>query len=352
MSTMNDTVPYTVPRERGGWRAIVLAVLMHLFLLLFLWVGVRWQNETPQTVEAEVWSPQAREAAPLPVPPPPAEPVKAPEPKPEPRPEPKPVVKEPPKPAVEEPPVVKPDIALEQEKKRKALEKKKAEEDLAKLKQKQKEEADKLAKARLEEDRLKKEKLDREKLEKEKLEKEKLAKDKAEKEKLEKDKAEKLAKAEKADKEKKDKAAAEEKRKQADEKRRQDEAADKMMADARKAEMARITGGAVGTGGTGDAARSQGPRGDPSYAARVGSKIKSNIVYIAPEELADNSAVEFVVDLLPDGSIAGMRKTRSSKAPGFDEAVRRAIEKSQPFPKDKTGSVPSSFIGVHRPKDQ
>jgi colicin import membrane protein len=347
MSTMNDTVPYTVPRERGGWRAIVLAVLMHLFLLLFLWVGVRWQNETPQTVEAEVWSPQAREAAPLPVPPPPAEPVKAPEPKPEPRPEPKPVVKEPPKPAVEEPPVVKPDIALEQEKKRKALEKKKAEEDLAKLKQKQKEEADKLAKARLEEDRLKKEKLDREKLEKEKL-----AKDNAEKEKLEKDKAEKLAKAEKADKEKKDKAAAEEKRKQADEKRRQDEAADKMMADARKAEMARITGGAVGTGGTGDAARSQGPRGDPSYAARVGSKIKSNIVYIAPEELADNSAVEFVVDLLPDGSIAGMRKTRSSKAPGFDEAVRRAIEKSQPFPKDKTGSVPSSFIGVHRPKDQ
>jgi colicin import membrane protein len=330
MSTMNDTVPYTVPRERGGWRAIVLAVLMHLFLLLFLWVGVRWQNETPQTVEAEVWSPQPREAAPVPVPPPPVEPVKAPEPKPEP----KPVVKEPPKPTVEEPPVVKPDIALEQEKKRKALEKKKAEEELAKLKQKQKEEADKLAKARLEEDRLKKEKLE---------------KDKAEKEKLEKDKAEKLAKAEK---EKKDKAAAEEKRKQAEDKRRQEEASEKLMAKARDEEMRRITGGAAGTGGTGDAAKSQGPRGDPSYAARVGAKIKSNIVYIAPEELSDNSAVEFVVDLLPDGSIAGMRKTRSSKAPGFDEAVRRAIEKSQPFPKDKTGSVPSSFIGVHRPKDQ
>jgi colicin import membrane protein len=38
--------------------------------------------------------------------------------------------------------------------------------------------------------------------------------------------------------------------------------------------------------------------------------------------------------------------------PGFDEAVRRAIEKSQPFPKDKNGSVPSSFVSVHKPKDQ
>jgi colicin import membrane protein len=340
MSTMNETVPYTVPREQGRWRAIVLAALMHLFLLLFLWVGIRWQNDTPQTVEAEVWSPQPREAAPLPVPPPPAPEVKAPEPKPEP----KPIVKEPPKPVVEERPVVKPDIALEQEKKRKALEKKKQdeelakqkqkEEELAKLKQKQKEEADKLAKARLEEERLKKDKLDKEKLEKEKVEKEKLAK--AEKEKLEK---EKLAKAEK---EKKDKAEA---------KRKQDEAAaEKQLAKTREEEMARLTG-AVGSGGTGEAAKSQGGRADSSYAARVGNKIKSNIVYIVPDELADNSPVEYAVDLLPDGSIAGIRKVRSSKAPGFDEAVRRAIEKSQPFPKDKSGAVPSSFIGIHRPKD-
>jgi colicin import membrane protein len=201
---------------------------------------------------------------------------------------------------------VKPDIALEQEKKRKAEEKKRLEEEQqAKLKkQKEKEEAEKLAKAKAaEEERLKKEKLEKDK---------------------------KLAEA----------------------KRKQQEADEKLLAKIREEDMKRIAGGVTGTGGTGDAAKSQGGRADAGYAARVAAKIKSNITFNVPEGLADNSPVEFTVDLLPDGSVAGIRKTRSSSVPGFDEAVRRAIEKSQPFPKDKNGSVPSSFVGIHRPKDQ
>ena len=71
-----------------------------------------------------------------------------------------------------------------------------------------------------------------------------------------------------------------------------------------------------------------------------------------PEGLSGNPEAQYKVDLLPDGSIAGISKLKSSGVPGFDEAVQRAIEKAQPYPKDKAGSVPSSFIGSHRPKDQ
>lgn len=300
MNAMTDTAPYSVPPEPGRWRAITLAALMHLFLLLFFWIGIRWTNETPATIEAEVWSPQPREAAPAPIP--------VPAPEPEKQPEPKPVLREQPKPVVEEKPIVKPDIALEQEKKRKAEEKKRLEEEQqqqAKLKkQREKEEAEKLAKAKAaEEERQKKEKLEKEK---------------------------KLAEA----------------------KRKQQEAEEKLLAKIRDEDMKRLAGGVTGTGGTGTAAKSQGGRASADYANRIAAKIKSNITFNVPEGLADNPPVEFIVDLLPDGSVAGIRKTRSSGVPGFDEAVRRAIEKSQPFPKDKNGAVPSSFVGSHRPKDQ
>ncbi|MFX7792951.1 hypothetical protein ABTK00_21160, partial [Acinetobacter baumannii] len=80
----------------------------------------RWQSETPLTVEAEIWDPQYKEAAPLPTPP-------------QPQPEPDPVV-EPPKPqpviepktvapkVIDEPKLDKPDIALQKEKEKKRKE--------------------------------------------------------------------------------------------------------------------------------------------------------------------------------------------------------------------------------------
>jgi colicin import membrane protein len=311
---MIDATPYTVPKEPGRWRAITLAALVHAALVAFLWIGIRWQSETPIAIEAEVWSPQTREAAPQP------RPVAEPEPKPEVKEAPKQEVKEPPviKP---EPPVAKPDIALEQEKKRKAEQKRLEEEKLAK----QKAEEEKQAK-------LKKEEEERLKKQKQKEEEEKLAKKKAdEKERLEKEAQAKKAAAEK--------------------KRKEDEAEEQLLAKARDEEMRRITG-VAGTGGTGDAPKSQGGRGDASYAQRVGAKIKSNINFNVSDAMTGNQAVEYEVQLLPDGSVAGMRKVKSSGVPGFDEAVKRAIEKSQPYPKDKSGAVPSTFIGIHRPKDQ
>lgn len=287
----------------------MLAVVVHMALLAFLWVGIRWQNETPLTVEAEIWDPQVREAAPLP--PPVAEPEP---PKPTP-PVPTPVVKAPPPPPkVEETPVAKPDIALEKEKKeqkRKELEKERKEQE----------------KEREKEARLEREKADKLKKEKQEAD-QKLARQKEDADAKKKAEADKLA----AEKRQKQQAADS----KAAEQRRQDDLK-RMMSQA---------------GGTGDAAKSQGPRGDPGYANKVAAKIRSNTVFEVPAGLAGNPPVEYAVELLPDGSVRGIRKTKSSNVPGFDEAVARAIEKSQPFPPDKDGKVPGSINVIHKPKDQ
>jgi len=59
-----------------------------------------------------------------------------------------------------------------------------------------------------------------------------------------------------------------------------------------------------------------------------------------------------VINLFPDGSLKGpVKKTKSSGNLAFDEAVEKAIDKSQPFPRDKSGEVPSSLTIVHRMKD-
>jgi len=55
-----------IPVEPGRKSAILLAGLMHVLLILFLWVGVTWQSETPVGVEAEIWDMNTRSAAPLP----------------------------------------------------------------------------------------------------------------------------------------------------------------------------------------------------------------------------------------------------------------------------------------------
>jgi colicin import membrane protein len=100
-ATIGD-VPYRVPPEPRRWPAIVLAVAVHAGLLLFLWVGISWQNTAPVAVEAEVWDLSTKTAAA------PPEPVQQAEPAP-----PAPPVEQPP---VEQPVAPKPpDIALERE---------------------------------------------------------------------------------------------------------------------------------------------------------------------------------------------------------------------------------------------
>jgi len=331
---MADSTPYSVPQEPGRWRAIALAVIVHAALFAFLWIGIRWQNETPVAVEAEVWDIQAKDAAPKPVSPPePSQPEPQPEPKPRPEPEPEVVSKPEPKPAVKELPE-KPDIALEQEKKKKQKAKQE-EERLARLKE-EKERAEKEKQAQIEKEK---------KALAEKEKKEQLEKEKKELAKKEKEKEKQLAQEkEKADLAKKEKAEAERKRQDAQEA--------KLLAQLRKDAQKNLAG-PTGSGGTGTAAKSQGMRGDPSYAGKVAAKIKANTSFGVPADLQGNPAVEYDVQLFPDGSLRGApRKVKSSGIPAFDEAVRRAIDLSAPFPADKTGTVPSAFQVIQRPKEQ
>ena len=318
------TSHYLIPAEPGRGRALALAVLVHFLLLVFLWFGVSWQSDTPTEVEAEIWSPVAREAAPPP-PPPVAKPIQEP---------PKPVAAvtppTPPAPVVQPEPaqqkLAEPDIALEKEKKRKQ----------------EKEDAE----------RLKKEKLAEKKALEEEQKRKKIAD--AEEKQNEKKKQAELEKTKRAeDKKQKEEAAAEEKKKLAEEQQRKQEeaAAAEQRARKRREEIQRLNQ-LTGDGGAGDAEKSQGPRGDNSYARKVAGLIKSHTI-LPQNDIVGNPAVEFLIELQPDGGLRGEPKmTKSSGIAAFDQAVKRAIEKSTPFPPDpSTGKVPASINITHRLKD-
>jgi len=307
------TSHYLIPAEPGRGRALALAVLVHFLLLIFLWFGVSWQSDTPTEVEAEIWSSVAREAAPPP-PPPVAKPIQEP---------PKPVAAitppTPPAPIVQPEPaqqkLAEPDIALEKEKKRKQ----------------EKEDAERLKKEKLAEKKALEEEQKNEKKKQAELEKTKRAEDKKQKE----------------------EAAAEEKKKLAEEQQRKQEeaAAAEQRARKRREEIQRLNQMA-GDGGAGDAEKSQGPRGDNSYARKVAGLIKSHTI-LPQNDIAGNPAVEFLIELQPDGGLRSEPKmTKSSGIAAFDQAVKRAIEKSTPFPSDpSTGKVPASINITHRLKD-
>ncbi|MDP9108873.1 MAG: TonB C-terminal domain-containing protein, partial [Pseudomonadota bacterium] len=287
----------------GRARALTLAAIVHLLLLGFLWIGVRWQNEVPVTVEAEIWSPQARDAAP-----------RAPDTEPEPpAPRAVPAPRTQPKPVDEVAPTEPPDIALER------IQRRKAQQDKAQAEQARKQE-------------------ERDQIEQKRLEKKKEKELEAQKQRD----FDRLAEQDRAEQKKADAAR----------KRKADEADSKQLARIREEEMRRITSGVSGTGGSGDAPKSQGARADQGYVQKVGAKIKSNTVFNVPESLDGNPNVEYEVQLLPDGSLRGKpRKLKSSGVPGFDEAVLYAIEKSAPFPADKSGTAPAGFTVSHKPKD-
>lgn len=120
-----------IPSEPGKKSAILLAGLMHVLLILFLWIGIHWQSKTPVGVEAEIWDMNTRAAAPLPavhIPPPP-EVIKK---------ESEPVVKDQEKEQEQEA-----EIALERAREKKLIEKKRLEEKEAKEKEAKREDLQK-----------------------------------------------------------------------------------------------------------------------------------------------------------------------------------------------------------------
>lgn len=174
-------------------------------------------------------------------------------------------------------------------------------------------------------------------------EKERQAKEKLEQARLER---EKLAH-EKLEREKK---LAEEKKKKELEARRKEEAEAKQREKDRQENLKRMAGLAGATGApnaTGTAQKSSGI--SSSYAGRIRARIKPNIVF--PDEIATNPSAEVEVRTSPDGTIVGRKLIKSSGVPNWDEAVLKAIDKTDTLPRNEEGQVPSPMTIVFRPKD-
>lgn len=325
MHAHNDRDQFAPPRPPGRLRAISLAVLAHVVLLGALTWGVKWKTSADQpAVEAELWSAVPQQAAPREVAPPPPP---APEPEP-PRPAPAPPPPPPPPPRQVEPDTREADIAIEREKKRLEQEKKLRQQQIEREKR-ERERKEEERRERLEQE--KKERLEQEK-------KERLQKEKAEREK---EQREKLAEQKKAEQEKQKKLA---------EDKRKAEAEAKRLEEQRQANLRRMQGLAGATGGetaTGTAQRSSGPSG--SYGGKVAAKVRPNIVY--PDAISGNPRAVVEVRAAPDGTIVGRRLIQSSGNKAWDEAVLRALDKTETLPRDVDGRVPSSLEIGFRPQD-
>ena len=322
MHAHNDRDQFSPPRPPARLRAISLAVLVHVVLIGALTWGVNWKNSADQpAVEAELWAAVPQQAAPRAVEPPPPPPAP-----PEVRP---PATPPPPPPrAVEPPDTREADIAIEREKKRLEQEKKAREQQLEREKRERERKEDERR------DRLEQEKKERLQKEKEK-EKEQREKQLAEQKNAEQDKQKKLA----VDKRKADEAA-----------KRKADAEAKQLAEQREANLRRIQGLAGATGGenaTGTAQRNAGPSG--AYGGMVSAKVRPNIVY--PDAISGNPRAEVEVRLSPDGTIVGKRLVQSSGNKAWDDAVLRALDKTETLPRDVDGRVPPSLTIGFRPQD-
>lgn len=286
-STLDDLRPR--PRDRLS-RGLMLAIAAHVVLVIALSLGVSWRSSEPAGIEAELWAAVPQAAAPRAVEPEP--PKVQPQPTPEP-PKPTPKVETPP------PPPVNRDAEIAREKR---------------------EEKEKLERQRQEEERKEAAKREQEK---------------------------KLAEQRKAEAEK-DKR--EQERKQA-EKEKKAEAERQARIEAQRIEnLKRIQGQAGATGApdsTGTAQQSAGP--SASYAGRIKARIKPNITFY--EDVPSNPTAVVEVRAAPDGSILGRRLVKSSGVPAWDDAVLRAIDKTEVLPRDTDGRVPSPIEIAFRPRD-
>jgi colicin import membrane protein len=317
---------FAPPEQPGMGRAWVVAGVAHALLFLALGLATAWKTQ-PQTLqaEAELWSAVPQAAAPR---------LQEPLPKPEPVPEPVPETRPTPPAKPTTPPPPAPDPAVELKDAQIALEKKKQEE--------KKKEADKLKAEKIKADKEKaiREKAAKEKLEKAKAEKVKAEKDKAEKAKLEK---EKLAKEKKALEEKerdKKKAAEKEKLEAAESEARRKETISRNLA---------MAGASGGDNATGTALKSSGPTGSTEYKARIATRIKNNITYLG--DRTSNVYVLVEVRVNSDGTIRSRKIETPSGNKAWDEAVLRAIDKTEVLPKDTDGRVPPVIQLVFRPLD-
>jgi colicin import membrane protein len=320
MPSAADRLEFAPPPQPGLVRAFVLAIIAHVLLMIALTWGINWNHESENAAaEAELWSSVPRQAAPPEVQPPPPPPAPAPAPPPPPAPR---VAPPPPPPVPREP-----DIAQQREK---------LKQELAQRKQQE------LERQKLLEARKKIEELERQK----KLEALKKREELDREKKLEARKKEEVLKKQQVA----EKATADEKKRQKEElakaKERQEE---EKVAKLRNEQLERMKGLASATGApksTGTAPRSSGP--SDSYAGRIRARVKPNIVFT--DDIAGNPMAEVEVHMSPDGTITSRRLVKSSGVRSWDEAVLRAVDKTEVLPRDVDGRVHSPLFIEFKPK--
>jgi colicin import membrane protein len=112
----------------------------------------------------------------------------------------------------------------------------------------------------------------------------------------------------------------------------------------------RMQGMADATGlpsATGSATRSAGP--SDSYAGRIRGRVKPNIVFT--DDVPGNPTAIVEVRLAPDGTIIGKRITKPSGVRSWDDAVLRALDRTEVLPRDVDGRVHTPMELVFRPRD-
>lgn len=284
-----STVDDLRPRPpKGLSRAATLALIAHALLVIGLTLGVSWRTSEPAGVEAELWAAVPQAAAPRAV-------------EPEPTP-PQPIKPEPPKPA---PPQPTPKVEPPPPPNRDA--------DIAREKREQKE---KLQQQRLDEER--------------------------------KQEAQRKAAALEAQQQKQEQQEAA--KAEADRKKKADAARVARLEAQRQENLKRILGQAGATGApdsTGTAAQSAGP--SASYAGRIKARIKPNVVFA--DELTGNPLASVELRVAPDGTILERRLVKSSGVAAWDDAVLRAIDRTEILPRDTDGRVPSAMVIDFRPRD-
>jgi colicin import membrane protein len=304
MDDSADRLDFAPPPQPAAVRAFLLAILAHVLLMLALTWGINWNRDSQNhATEAELWSgvpqqpeqPKVVQAPPLPAPPP----------------QPVPKVEPPPAPPVSK----EPDIALEQEKKRRELAERRMEEQEREKK--------------LEAARKKREELE--------LEKKQEARKREEEQKRQ-AVAEQKALEEKKKKEEQAKAAKEKDREQAEAKQLQ------AIREKNLSRMRDLAGAGPGDNSSNSAG---GP--STSYAAKIAARIRPHIRH--PQDVPGNPPVTIEVTTSPDGTIVSQRVVKSSGNSAWDESAIRAIIATGSLPRDVDGRMHSPIWVNVRQRD-
>ena len=108
----------------------------------------------------------------------------------------------------------------------------------------------------------------------------------------------------------------------------------------REDNLRRIQGQAGATGApsaTGTAPRDAGP--SAGYAGRIIARVKPNIVFT--DAIVGKPTASVEVRTAPDGTIVGRRLVKASGNKEWDDAVLRALDRTEILPRDTDGRIPS-----------